>query len=102
MSDVPPTTTRPAPPPPPAWQPPQPDVDPAAPPAEAQIDLQIAVIEATARIVSGAQSSHLIQDPDIAQGVAASFRTIYDAIMGAVSGAPAPNGETRAGITAGS
>ena len=75
--------------------------DPAAPPVGAQIDLQIAVIEATARIVSGAQSSHLIQDPDIAQGVAASFRTIYDAIMGAVSGAPAPNGETRAGITAG-
>jgi hypothetical protein len=99
MSDVPPT--RPAP-PPPAWQPPQPDSVPPAPPAEAQIDLQIAVIEATARIVSGAQSSHLIQDPDIAQGVAASFRTIYDAIMGAVSGAPAPNGETRAGITAGS
>jgi hypothetical protein len=80
---------------------PPPDVDLAAVPADAQIDLQIAVIEATARIVSGAQSSHLIQDPDIAQGVAASFRTIYDAIMGAVTGAPAPDGETRAGISAG-
>jgi hypothetical protein len=94
MSDVPPTA-------PPIPQPTPPGGDPAAPPVGAQIDLQIAVIEATARIVSGAQSSHLIQDPDIAQGVAASFRTIYDAIMGAVSGAPAPNGETRAGITAG-
>jgi hypothetical protein len=94
MSDVPPTT-------PPIPQPSPPGGDPAAPPVGAQIDLQIAVIEATARIVSGAQSSHLIQDPDIAQGVAASFRTIYDAIMGAVSGAPAPNGDTRAGITAG-
>jgi hypothetical protein len=94
MSDVPPTA-------PPIPQPSPPGGDPAAPPAGAQLDLQIAVIEAAARIVSGAQSSHLIQDPDIAQGVAASFRTIYDAIMGAVSGAPAPNGETRAGITAG-
>jgi hypothetical protein len=94
MSDVPPTA-------PPIPPPSPPGGDPAAPPVGAQIDLQIAVIEATARIVSGAQSSHLIQDPDIAQGVAASFRTIYDAIMGAVSGAPAPNGETRAGITAG-
>ncbi|HVG98288.1 MAG TPA: hypothetical protein VNK05_15380 [Chloroflexota bacterium] len=84
-----------------AGQPSRPGVDPAAPPAGSQIALQIAVIEATARIVSGAQSSHLIQDPDIAQGVAASFRTIYDAIMGAVGGAPAPNPETRAGLTAG-
>jgi hypothetical protein len=52
------------------------------------LDLQIAVVEAAARIVAGPHSSHLIQDPDIAQGVAASFRTVYDAIMGAVTGAP--------------
>jgi hypothetical protein len=72
-----------------------------SPPARpAHVDLQIAVIEATARIVSGPHSSQLIQDPDIAQGVAASFRTIYDAIMGAVSQAPAPNGGTRAGEAA--
>jgi hypothetical protein len=52
-------------------------------------DLQIAIIEAAARIVAGPQSSQLIQDPDIAQGVAASFRTIYDAIMQAVEGGKA-------------
>jgi hypothetical protein len=60
--------------------------DPAAAPS---LGLQIAVIDAAARIVAGPQSSHLIQDPDIAQGVAASFRTVYDAIMQAVS---APRG----------
>ena len=38
-----------------------------------------------------------MQDPDIAQGVAASFRTVYDAILGAVTRSPPPNGETRAG-----
>ena len=38
-----------------------------------------------------------MQDPDIAQGVAASFRTVYDAILGAVTRSPPPNGVTRAG-----
>ena len=72
-----------------------------APGAPAQLEpplaLQIAIIEAAARIVSGPHSSHLMQDPDIAQGVAASFRTVYDAILGAVTRSPPPNGVTRAG-----
>ena len=58
---------------------------PAVPAASISLGLQIAVIDAAARIVVGPQSSHMIQDPDIAQGVAASFRTVYDAIMEAVS-----------------
>jgi hypothetical protein len=72
---------------------------PEAPPAPLQppLALQIAIIEAAARIVSGPHSSHLMQDPDIAQGVAASFRTVYDAILGAVTRSPPPNGVTRAG-----
>ncbi len=61
---------------------------PAPPTSTASPELRIAVINAAARIVAGPQSSHLIQDPDIAQGVAASFRTVYDAIMEAVSGVP--------------
>jgi hypothetical protein len=64
---------------------------------EPPLALQIAIIEAAARIVSGPHSSHLMQDPDIAQGVAASFRTVYDAILGAVTRSPPPNGDTRAG-----
>jgi hypothetical protein len=51
-------------------------------------ELLIAVTDAAARIVAGPHSSHLIQDPDIAQSVAASFRTVFDAILGAVTGAP--------------
>jgi hypothetical protein len=72
---------------------------PGAPPTplELPLALQIAIIEAAARIVSGPHSSHLMQDPDIAQGVAASFRTVYDAILGAVTRSPPPNGVTRAG-----
>jgi hypothetical protein len=74
---------------------------PEAPPAPLELEpplaLQIAIIEAAARIVSGPHSSHLMQDPDIAQGVAASFRTVYDAILGAVTRSPPPNGVTRAG-----
>ena len=66
-------------------------------PLEPPLALQIAIIEAAARIVSGPHSSHLMQDPDIAQGVAASFRTVYDAILGAVTRSPPPNGVTRAG-----
>jgi hypothetical protein len=79
------------------------DVPPRGAAGEPQpppVNLQIAAIEAAARIVSGAQSSHLIQDPDIAAGVAASFRTIYYAIVGAVAREPAPDGQTRAGEAA--
>ncbi len=61
---------------------------PTPPASTVSPELQIAIIDAAARIVAGPQSSHLVQDPDIAQGVAASFRTVYDAIMEAVSGAP--------------
>lgn len=64
---------------------------PALPAASPALGLQIAVIDAAARIVAGPQSSHLIQDPDIAQGVAASFCTVYDAIMQAVC---APRGDS--------
>jgi hypothetical protein len=64
-------------------------------------DLQIAIIDAAARIVAGPQSSQLIQDPDIAQGVAASFRTVYDAILEAVSGPPAPPPLSRADAATG-
>ena len=63
----------------------------AVPAPALSLGLQIAVIDAAARIVAGPQSSHLIQDPDIAQGVAASFRTVYNAIMQAVS---APGGDS--------
>jgi hypothetical protein len=78
---------------------PAPGPSPSAslPSQEPPLALQIAIIEAAARIVSGTQSSHLMQDPDIAQGVAASFRTVYDAILGAVTRSPPPNGVTRAG-----
>ncbi len=62
-----------------------PHIAQAVPAAAPSLGLQIAVIDAAARIVAGPQSSHLIQDPDIAQGVAASFRTVYDAIMQAVT-----------------
>jgi hypothetical protein len=83
----------------PAGNRPSPGPSPSAPvpSQEPALALQIAIIEAAARIVSGPHSSHLMQDPDIAQGVAASFRTVYDAILGAVAGSPPPNGDTRAG-----
>ena len=52
--------------------------------AATPLDLRIAIVEAAARIVSGPYSSHLIQDPDIAQGAADCFRTVYRAILEAV------------------
>ena len=66
--------------------------DGAAGDAGGAVALQIAVVEATARIVSGKQSSHLIQDPDIADGVADCFRTVYRAILDAVATEPGQPG----------